>query len=306
MIRHDAAHMLAMAVQELYPGTQVTIGPPIEDGFYYDFARRSLSCRKTCPRSRRKMHEIMKADLPVHREVWPRAEASRTSRRAARIQGRNDPRPAQGRGRDGLLSRPNGTICAAGRISLRQARSATPSSSPRSRAPIGAAMPSDAQLQRIYGTAWRDEKELEAYLRSSRKPRSATTASSASELELFTFSPDVGAGLPLWMPNGMVIRQELEFLAAAGRAHRRLQPRRHAAHHQGGAVYPFAPSALLPRGHVFADRYRRRELLPAADELPASSHDLSGDAAFLSRTAAAASPSTARTIATKRPADCPA
>ena len=72
---------------------------------------------------------------------------------------------------------------------------------------------------------------------------------------------------------------------AAGRAQGRLSSRGHAAHREGSALLSFAPPALLQRGHVFAARYRRRELLPAADELPASSPDLRCDAAFLSRDA---------------------
>ena len=86
----------------------------------------------------------------------------------------------------------------------------------------------------------------------------------------------------------MVIRQELEFLALQEERARRLQARLDAGDHQGGALYPLAPPGLLQGGHVRADRYRGRELLPQADELPASPHDLSGDAAFLSRAAAAA------------------
>ncbi|HTO40436.1 MAG TPA: threonine--tRNA ligase, partial [Rhizomicrobium sp.] len=69
------------------------------------------------------------------------------------------------------------------------------------------------QLQRIYGTAWRDEKELAAYLYQLEEAEKRDHRKIGREMELFTFSPDVGAGLPLWMPNGMVIRQELEFLA---------------------------------------------------------------------------------------------
>jgi threonyl-tRNA synthetase len=75
MIRHDTAHVLAMAVQELYPGTQVTIGPAIEDGFYYDFARDTLHARTISPRSKRKCTRSSKADLPTRREVWPRDKA---------------------------------------------------------------------------------------------------------------------------------------------------------------------------------------------------------------------------------------
>ena len=71
----------------------------------------------------------------------------------------------------------------------------------------------NAQLQRIYGTAWRDKKELDEYLHRLEEAEKRDHRKLGRELELFTFAPDVGAGLPLWMPNGMVIRQELEFLA---------------------------------------------------------------------------------------------
>jgi threonyl-tRNA synthetase len=75
LIRHDAAHLLAMAVQDLYPGTQVTIGPAIEDGFYYDFARDTPFTPDDLPKIEARMHEIVKAALPTRREVWPRDKA---------------------------------------------------------------------------------------------------------------------------------------------------------------------------------------------------------------------------------------
>ena len=75
LIRHDAAHLLAMAVQDLYPGTQVTIGPAIEDGFYYDFARAEPFTPDDLPKIEARMHEIVKEARPTHREVWPRDKA---------------------------------------------------------------------------------------------------------------------------------------------------------------------------------------------------------------------------------------
>src|ERR1700710_2076313 len=75
LIRHDAAHVLAMAVQDLFPGTQVTIGPAIEDGFYYDFARNEPFALDDLAKIEAKMHEIVKAALPTAREVWPREKA---------------------------------------------------------------------------------------------------------------------------------------------------------------------------------------------------------------------------------------
>src|ERR1700743_2409753 len=75
LIRHDAAHLLAMAVQELYPGTQVTIGPAIEDGFYYDFASGEPFPPDDLPKIEAKMREIVKQARTTRREVWPRDQA---------------------------------------------------------------------------------------------------------------------------------------------------------------------------------------------------------------------------------------
>ena len=75
LIRHDAAHVLAQAVQELYPGTQVTIGPAIEDGFYYDFAREEPFKPEDLGKIEQKMHEIIARNEPFVREVLPRQKA---------------------------------------------------------------------------------------------------------------------------------------------------------------------------------------------------------------------------------------
>src|SRR3954464_9394903 len=75
LIRHDAAHVMAEAVQELYPGTQVTIGPAIENGFYYDFARDKPFTEDDLPKIEQRMREIVDRDEPITREEWDRAEA---------------------------------------------------------------------------------------------------------------------------------------------------------------------------------------------------------------------------------------
>ncbi|OYW40800.1 MAG: threonine--tRNA ligase, partial [Azorhizobium sp. 12-66-6] len=77
LIRHDAAHVLAEAVQSLYPGTQVTIGPVIENGFYYDFARNEPFTTDDLPKIEAKMREIIAKDRPFTKEVWSREEAKR-------------------------------------------------------------------------------------------------------------------------------------------------------------------------------------------------------------------------------------
>src|SRR5918992_6185498 len=77
LIRHDCAHVLAEAVQELFPGTQVTIGPVIENGFYYDFHRNAPFTPEDLPVIEKKMREIIARDKPFTKEVWPRDEAKR-------------------------------------------------------------------------------------------------------------------------------------------------------------------------------------------------------------------------------------
>jgi threonyl-tRNA synthetase len=214
MIRHDAAHILAMAVQELYPGTKITIGPTIEDGFYYDLDPPKPFQPEDLPKIEKRMHELVAADLKTHREVWPRHQATKHYEKA------NEPYKMElirdlpleedvtvyyhGDHWHDLCRGPH--FSSSGKIG--QAFKLTKIA--------GAYWRGDSkrpQLQRIYGTAWRDEKELEAYLHRLEEAEKRDHRKLGRELELFTFSPDVGAGLPLWMPKGMVIRQELEFLA---------------------------------------------------------------------------------------------
>src|SRR6476659_9517911 len=80
LIRHDAAHVMAEAVQELYPGTQVTIGPVIENGFYYDFARDQPFTTEDLPKIEAKMREIVQRNAPFTKEVWPRDKAKQVFR----------------------------------------------------------------------------------------------------------------------------------------------------------------------------------------------------------------------------------
>ena len=84
-IRHDTAHILAMAVQELFPGTQVTIGPVIDNGFYYDFARKKPFTEEDLRKIEKKMLEIVERDEPTHREVWKREKAIEHFKKAGEI-----------------------------------------------------------------------------------------------------------------------------------------------------------------------------------------------------------------------------
>ena len=161
LIRHDMAHVLAMAVQALYPGTQVTIGPAIEDGFYYDFARNEPFTPEDLPKIEEEMRKIIKAGLPTRREVWPRDQA------IAHFKGIGETYKAEliesippdqdvsiywhGDWHD-LCRGPHFETTAKIPDAFKLTKIA------------GAYWRGDAknaQLQRIYGTAWRDQKELD-------------------------------------------------------------------------------------------------------------------------------------------------
>ena len=214
MIRHDAAHMLAMATQELFPGTKIAIGPPIEDGFYYDMDPPQPFTPEDLPKIEARMHELVKADLPVHREVWPRPEAMAHYEQAhedykvelIRDLPANEDVSVYYHGPKWFDLCRGPHFLSSGKIgnAFKLTKIAGAYWRGDSKRPM---------LQRIYGTAWRDEKELDAHLKHLEEAEKRDHRRLGRELELFTFSPDVGAGLPLWMPNGMVIRQELEFLA---------------------------------------------------------------------------------------------
>ena len=129
LIRHDAAHLLAMAVQELYPGTQVTIGPAIEDGFYYDFARAEPFTPGRPAQDRSQDARDREAGAPHP----PRSVAARQGDRAFQghrrdLQGRADRKHSRQARMFRSIGMATGTICAAARISAPPPRSATPSS----------------------------------------------------------------------------------------------------------------------------------------------------------------------------------
>ncbi len=212
LIRHDVAHVLAMAVQELFPGTQVTIGPAIEDGFYYDFARDTPFTPEDLPKIEAKMREIVQRDLPTRREVWPRDKA------VAHFKGMGESYKAEliesippgedvsiywhGDWHD-LCRGPH--FASTGKIgdAFKLTKIA------------GAYWRGDsrnAQLQRIYGTAWRDGKELDAYLLRIAEAEKRDHRKLGRELDLFHMQEEA-AGQVFWHPKGHALYRTLEAYA---------------------------------------------------------------------------------------------
>ena len=206
-IRHSTAHLMAMAVQELYPGTQVTIGPVIENGFYYDFGTDRAFTEEDLRRIEAKMAEIVGRDIPIRREEWNRDEAIKTFAELGEkykveiIQGIPGDEPLsvyrQGEWFD-LCRGPH--VPSTGRLGAFKLTHVA-----------GAYWRGDernAMLQRIYGTAWADREELEKHLKQMEQARARDHRRLGKELELFAFS-HFAPSMPIFLPKGAVIYNEL-------------------------------------------------------------------------------------------------
>ena len=213
LIRHDCAHVMAEAVQTLFPGTQVTIGPAIDNGFYYDFSRKDAFTLDDLEKIEKKMHEIIDLGLPFEREVWDRKKAIDYFEEIGEIYKseiiKDLPEEEevtiyrQGEWMD-LCRGPHLPTTKHIGKSFKLMKVA------------GAYWRGDEKnemLTRIYGTAWRTDKELRTYLNMLKEAEKRDHRKIGKEMKIFTFDDEVGAGLPLWLPNGSVIIEELENLA---------------------------------------------------------------------------------------------
>jgi len=204
LVRHDAAHVMAQAVQELYPGTQVTIGPAIEDGFYYDFARDEAFTPEDLKAIEDRMHAIVKRDLPIRREVWSRDEAIRVfagigeNYKVEIIKAIPEGEPIsvyrQGEWFD-VCRGPH--LPSTGKLGkgfklMKLAGAYWRGDS------------SKAMLQRIYGTAWRDKKELDDYLHRLEEAEKRDHRKLGKAMDLF-HTQEEAPGMVFWHDNGWQI-----------------------------------------------------------------------------------------------------
>ena len=209
IIRHDAAHVLAEAVQALYPGTQVTIGPSIEHGFYYDFARNEPFTPEDFPAIEAKMREIVARNAPFEREVWPRAKAIEyfTNRGEAYKAELISDLPIdvpisiyrQGDWLD-LCRGPHAPTTGAVGSAFKLTKVA------------GAYWRGDhrnAMLSRIYATAWRDQKELDAHLLMLEEAERRDHRKIGREMHLFHMQEEA-QGSVFWHPAGWKLYRTVE------------------------------------------------------------------------------------------------
>ena len=276
--------MLAYAVQDLFPEAKPTIGPAIENGFYYDFDRAEPFTPDDLERLEARMNEIVAADYPMTGREVTRDEAidaftgNPYKVEIAREIPEGEPITLYTIGDFTDLCR-GGHADSTGEIGAFKLTSVA-----------GAYWRGDEHnpmLQRIYGTAWYDARELDAHLRSSKKRSERDHRKLGAELDLFSIEEEAGGGLVFWHPKGAIVRGIIEDFIREGLRERGYQP----------VVTPHVVSERLYEisghlenfgaEHVRPARGRGSALSAQADELPGTHSHLQEPPAQLSRLAVA-------------------
>ncbi len=209
--RHDAAHVLAQAVQELFPGTQITFGPATDTGFYYDFARDEPFTEADLEKIEQRMREIVKKDLPIKREIWPRDEAIKFFEKTGEkfkaewIQEGIAPDTEISIYRQGdtwldMCTGPH--LPSTGKLGTAFKLTKVSGAYWRGDA-------KNAQLQRIYGTAFPSEQELKDYLHQLEEAEKRDHRKLGKRLGLFHFQEEA-VGSVFWHPHGWTLYRLIE------------------------------------------------------------------------------------------------
>ncbi|MBI2182383.1 MAG: threonine--tRNA ligase [Deltaproteobacteria bacterium] len=208
VLRHSTAHLMAQAVQSLFPGTQVTIGPTIENGFYYDFKRTDPFSQEELEKIEKRMAELAQAKLKITREEVARGEAIEMFRKMGedyKVEIIEDiPEETVSLYRQGDWV----DLCRGPHLPSTNAVRAF-----KLTGVAGAYWRGNEQnemLQRIYGTAWHSKEALKEHLRLLEEAKKRDHRKLGQELGLFMISDAIGPGLPLWLPKGAMVRSILE------------------------------------------------------------------------------------------------
>ncbi|GBC97909.1 Threonine--tRNA ligase [bacterium HR17] len=206
--RHTTAHILAQAVKELFPEAKLAIGPPIEDGYYYDFDVPRPFTPEDLARIEEKMREIVAADYPLERLELSKEEARQLLQRMGETYKLEILEGLQGETvsfyrQDGFVDLCRGPhVPSTGRIKALKLLSTS-----------GAYWRGDERnpmLQRIYGTCFPTEAQLQEYLQRLEEAQRRDHRKLGRELHLFVVDETIGSGLVLWLPNGALVRKQIE------------------------------------------------------------------------------------------------
>jgi threonyl-tRNA synthetase len=209
VFRHSAAHLLAAAVLELYPYVKLGIGPPIENGFFYEFVRDEPFTPEDLEKIEAKMHELAAKDMPNERKLMPKAEALELYRKwnqgfKCELVEEKASEPmvsfyTTGKFIDFCLG-PH--IPSTGRIKAFKLMNVAGA--------YWKGQEGNPQMQRIYGACFVEQKELDEYLHKLEEAKRRDHRRLGTELDLFSIEEDAGPGLIFWHPKGGIIRREME------------------------------------------------------------------------------------------------
>jgi threonyl-tRNA synthetase len=207
-IRHSLAHILAYAVQELYPGTKFGIGPAIENGFYYDFDLPRPLTQDDLPNIEQKMKELIKKNIKFEKKLIPKEEAKKIfNEQTYKIELIEEiPEKEVSVYQSGNFI----DLCKGPHV--KSTKEINPDSFKLTKI-AGAywrGSERNPMLTRIYGLAFETKKELEKFLENQKKAEERDHRILGQKLELFLFDEEVGAGLPIWQPKGQILRKIIE------------------------------------------------------------------------------------------------
>ena len=223
VIRHSAAHVLAQAVQELFPAAKLGIGPPITDGFYYDFDVPAAFTPEDLEKLEKRMRAIVKEGQLFSRRVYEskeqaRAELAGEPYKLELVDDKSGDADIMEVGGDELTAYDNlnprtrervwGDLCRGPHCPTTKYIPAFKLT--RSSAAYWRGNQNNASLQRIYGTAWESQEALDRYLELLEEAQRRDHRKLGVELDLFSFPDELGSGLPVFHPKGGIVRRELE------------------------------------------------------------------------------------------------
>lgn len=234
-IRHSSAHVMAEAVLEYFPDAKLAIGPPIEDGFYYDFdlgkkedGKPITFSEEDLEKIETKMVQLLKKNAPFEHSSMSIAEAQEffanqpykieliDDLAAGRLDENGDPTAVPASEVSIYKQRDFVDLCRGPHVAFTKKVKANSVKLLRTGGAYWRGDEHNPQLQRIYGTAWHNRIELQEYLKRLEEAKARDHRRLGKELDLFHISPLVGSGLPLWLPKGTILRMQLEdFLRQA-------------------------------------------------------------------------------------------
>jgi threonyl-tRNA synthetase len=209
ILRHSTAHLLAAAVTELYPDAKYGIGPPVQDGFYYDFAFSKPISESDLSAIESRMRRIAQEDRPFVRDVVSRDQALEEFRKHGqdyKIELIND----KVEGDEVSLYRTGDFVDLCRGPHVRSTKDLKAFKLLRVAGAYWRGDEKKPQLTRIYGTAWPSAKELEEHMKFLEEAEKRDHKKLGKDLKLFTVDERVGPGLPIWLPAGATVRRELE------------------------------------------------------------------------------------------------